>query len=47
MLQMNFIASFLKMATMPKYVGDKELKNAVKLCVCWRYQRFNETKYME
>jgi len=39
----NFGTSLLKMMTVSKHVGVKELKNtlALELCICWWYENFN------
>ena len=41
--QLNCGVRSLKMVTIPKHVGVKELKNTfiVKLCICWCYQVLN------
>jgi len=44
MFQLKFGVRSLKMVTMPKHVGVKELKKIVNLCVCWCYQSFNVSK---
>jgi hypothetical protein len=44
---MLFCVNSLKMVTMSKDVGIKELKNTliVELCMCWCYRKFNVLKY--